>query len=75
MKGIKKKKVDGWPRFKLCRWTYGGYERHYFSAVDIATALAYVEQRTRDPYWDGAELFQLHPEKPGVYFWPIWKKA
>ena len=72
MVGISKKPVEGWLRFKLCRWTYCGYERNYFSAIDTATAIAYAEQRAR--YWDNAELVPVHPERKGVYYWPIWEK-
>ena len=72
MEGIKKSKIDGWLRFKLCRWTYLGYERHYFSAVDEPTAVAYAKQRTRD--WHSAELIPVHPEQKGIYYLPIWEK-
>lgn len=71
MKGITKKKVDGYMRFKLCRWTYSGYERNYFSAIDTDTAIAYAKQRTR--HWGSAELIPVHPEQKGVYYWPIWE--
>lgn len=72
MKGIAKQKVNEWLRFKLCRWTYSGYERHYFSAINVNTAIAYAKQRTH--YWDNAELIPVHPEQKGAYYWPIWKK-
>lgn len=73
MKGITKKKVNDWLRFKLCRWTYCGYERHYFSAVNTDTAIAYAEQRTH--YWNNAKLIPVHPERQGDYYRPIWEKA
>lgn len=72
MKGISKRPVTDWLRFKLCRWTYMGYERHYFSAIDTDTAIAYAEQRTRN--WGSAELIPVHPEQKHVYYFPIWEK-
>lgn len=72
MVGISKKPVKDWLRFKLCRWTCSGYERHYFSAENELIAKSYARQRTR--YWSHAELIPVHPEQKGVYYWPIWKK-
>lgn len=72
MVGISKKPVKGWLRFKLCRWTYTGYERNYFSAVDAPTAKLYARKRAH--YWDNAELLPVFPERRDLYPWPIWEK-
>lgn len=72
MVGISKKPVEGWQRFKLCRWTYSGYERNYFSAQDEIIAISYARQRARN--WNNAELIPVHPEQKGFHYLSIWKK-
>lgn len=72
MKGISKRPVTDWLRFKLIRWTYTGFERYYFSAIDTDTAIAYAKQRTRN--WDNAKLIQVHPTLKGGFYFSIWRK-
>lgn len=70
MQGISKDAKPGYERFKLHKWSYSGLERHYFSAVDIPTAIEYAKKRAVN--WSNAKLYKV--SYSGSWGTALWKK-